>query len=81
MRFMLAVKPKGHEETTLDGARRAYHFINSAPLSDANFNLTVNFLEYWEYPTKGSTRHFQNLCSIFSMLMMLSLETTIFTDK
>ncbi|SET52297.1 hypothetical protein SAMN05216326_1332 [Nitrosomonas marina] len=31
---------------------------NGAPLNDANFELEVNFLEYWEHHPSGKTQHF-----------------------
>lgn len=33
-------------------------YLNNAPLNDANFELEVNFLEYWEIKPKGKTTHF-----------------------
>ncbi len=74
MRFVLGVKPGDHAElfdrvasspaTRVvetqgeDGARRRYRFLNGVPLNDANFDLEVNFLEYWETGPKGREQHF-----------------------
>jgi hypothetical protein len=136
MRFILGVKPDDHKylfdwvlhskceehtEVDIDGTTHHYRFINQVPLNDANHELHVNFLEYWEVKKEGKKQHFswvtdfwlskdnvklimrggrarwkienetfntlknqgynfehnyghgnKNLCSIFTMLMMLS---------
>ena len=41
-----------------DGVRHRFRWLNGAPLNDANFDLEVNFLEYWETAPGGKTRHF-----------------------
>jgi hypothetical protein len=73
MRFILGVKPddhsflfdwilnskcEEHEEVDQNGTKHHYKFINNVPLNDANFDLQVNFLEYWEIKPNGSTQHF-----------------------
>ncbi len=74
MRFILGAKPGDHEflfrwvdttpgtrtfETTdADGTTHRFRYLNGAPLNDANFELEVNFLEYWELKPNGKQRHF-----------------------
>ncbi len=73
MQFILGVKPKDHtflfewiehaqcieyEKIDEDGTKHRYRFINGVPLNDANFNLEVNFLEYWEIKSNGKEQHF-----------------------
>jgi len=73
MRFILGIKPKDHtflfdwvnhsecieyEQTDSDGTKHRYRFINGIPLNDANFDLAVNFLEYWEIKPDGKEQHF-----------------------
>lgn len=68
MKFIISVKPDGnkflfdwiahekcveYEEIGIDDIKRKYKFANNVPLNDANFDLKVNFLEYWEYPKNG----------------------------
>jgi len=38
--------------------------LNNAPLNDANFELEVNFLEYWEIKPSGKTTHFSRVTDI-----------------
>ncbi len=49
-------------ETTLTDRQRFFRhrvrYLNGAPLTDANFDLEVNFLEYWEHGPDGSVTHF-----------------------
>jgi hypothetical protein len=49
-------------ETTFTGAYGYRHhfrrYLNAAQLNDANFDLEVNFLEYWEHAPDGSVTHF-----------------------
>jgi hypothetical protein len=40
------------------GYRHRFRYLNAAPLNDANFDLEVNFLEYWEHAPDGSVIHF-----------------------
>ena len=74
MRFILGAKPGDHahlfqwvettpgtevvEMTDADGVRHRFRYLNGAPLNDANFELEVNFLEYWEFKPNGKERHF-----------------------
>ena len=74
MRFVLGAKPGDHEflfqwvDTTpgtrafetadADGTRHRFRYHNGAPLNDANFELEVNFLEYWELKPNGKQQHF-----------------------
>lgn len=47
-----------HEETDKQGIVHRFRYLNNAPLNDANFELEVNFFEYWEIKPNGKTRHF-----------------------
>jgi hypothetical protein len=74
MRFILGAKPSDHEflfdwvatsEHTQEIAwedeqhiKRRFRFLNGVPLNDANFDLEVNFLEYWETQPSGKALHF-----------------------
>ena len=74
MRFILGAKPGDHahlfqwvettpgtevvEMTDADGVRHRFRYLNGAPLNDANLELEVNFLEYWEFKPNGKERHF-----------------------
>ena len=73
MRFILGAKPEDHtflfdwvshstvetlEKIEKDGTRKIYRWLNSAPLNDANFDLEINFLEYWEERPDGKRWHF-----------------------
>ena len=75
MRFVLGVKPGDHgflfqwvdttpgtrtfETTDAKGVRHRFRYLNGAPLNDANFQLEVNFLEYWERkPNNGKQQRF-----------------------
>ena len=74
MRFILGAKPGDHahlfqwveatpatkvvEIVDTDGVRHRFRYLNGAPLNDANFELEVNFLEYWEFKPNGKQRHF-----------------------
>ena len=44
--------------TDADGVQHRFRYLNNAPLNDANFDLEVNFLEYWETLPSGKTQHF-----------------------
>ena len=73
-RFMLGAKQNDHTflfdwvdsseattETTLtdrQGVRHRFRYLNGAPLNDANFDLEVHFLEYWEHTPDGGVTHF-----------------------
>ena len=74
MRFILGAKPGDHahlfqwvgttpemktlETTDDDGTVHRFRYLNGAPLNDANFQLEVNFLEYWEFKPNGRQPHF-----------------------
>lgn len=73
MSFILGIKPddhkflfewvnlatcETHEEVDKKGVVHRYRFLNDVPLNDANFDLKVNFLEYWEIHPNGKTKHF-----------------------
>jgi hypothetical protein len=74
LRFILGVKQTDHkflfdwvaqtpataeyEITDEKGYHHRFRYLNSAPLNDANFDLKVNFLEYWETSPKGKVNHF-----------------------
>ena len=74
LRFILGAKQGDHTflfdwvertaqtaETTLtdqQGFRHRFRYLNGAPLNEANFDLEVNFLEYWEHAPDGTVTHF-----------------------
>ena len=74
MRFILGAEPGDHahlfqwveatpatkvvEILDADGVRHRFRYLNGAPLNDVNFQLEVNFLEYWELKPNGKQRHF-----------------------
>jgi hypothetical protein len=73
MRFILGVKPDDHEflfdwvfhsrcdeyeEVDLKKVTHRYKYIHNVPLNDANFDLKIHFLEYWEIKPNGETLHF-----------------------
>lgn len=73
MRFILGAKPTDHtflfdwvsksryteyEETDKHGTKHRYRFINQVPLNESNFDLNINFLEYWEEKKNGDKQHF-----------------------
>lgn len=74
LRFMLGAKPSDHtylfdwvagtpatrevEFTDAKSVRHRFRYLNGAPLNDANFDLEVNFLEYWEHTPDGKVTHF-----------------------
>ena len=74
LRFILGAKPSDHtflfdwvahsertaEVTFTDasGVRHRFRYLNGVPLNDANFDLEVNFLEYWEQAPDGTAQHF-----------------------
>ena len=73
-RFILGTKQKDHkflfdwidqtadtahcEHTDEAGVSHRFRYLNGAPLNYANFDLEVNFLEYWETRPDGKTLHF-----------------------
>ncbi len=74
LRFILGAKQGDHtflfdwvaataqtaEATITDrqGFRHRFRYLNGAPLNEANFDLEVNFLEYWEHAPDGTVTHF-----------------------
>ena len=74
LRFILGAKPDDHqflfawvdqtpttaEDTVTDaaGTRHRFRYLNGVPLNDANFDLEVNFLEYWETKPNGQVTHY-----------------------
>jgi hypothetical protein len=74
MRFILGAKQSDHgflfdwvnhsretdtyEHTDDKGVHHRFRYLNVAPLNDANFELEINFLEYWETKPGGKTQHF-----------------------
>ncbi|MCP4089031.1 MAG: transposase [Gammaproteobacteria bacterium] len=74
MRFILGAKQSDHgllfdwvdhsrETDTYEciddkGVVHRFRYLNGAPLNDANFELEINFLEYWETKPGGKTQHF-----------------------
>jgi hypothetical protein len=74
LRFILGAKPSDHtflfdwvaataqtaEATFTDeqGFRHRFRYLNGAPLNASNFELAVNFLEYWEHAPDGTVQHF-----------------------
>ena len=56
----VAATPQTAEATFTDekGFRHRFRYLNGAPLNDANFDLEVNFLEYWEHAPDGTVTHF-----------------------
>ncbi len=73
MKYIIGVKPKDHvylfdwvkyakainfEHIDNLGFHHQYRFVNDVPLNDANSEVKVNFLEYWETDKKGRKKHF-----------------------
>ena len=74
LRFILGARPSDHtflfdwvaateqtaETTFADerGFRHRFRYLNGAPLNESNFELEVNFLEYWEQAPDGTVQHF-----------------------
>lgn len=49
---------KTAEFTDKKGIQHRFRYLNKAPLNDANFELEVNFIEYWEIQPSGKIQHF-----------------------
>ncbi len=47
-----------HEFTDDKGTHHRFRYLNGAPLNEANFDLEINFLEYWETKPNGKITHF-----------------------
>ncbi len=74
MRFILGAKQSDHtflfdwvrhstetktdEYTDDQGVHHRFRYLNDVPLNDADFELEVSFLEYWETRPNGKTQHF-----------------------
>jgi hypothetical protein len=79
MKYILGVK-EGDHDYLFDWVRYAeatefeyideekfhhkFRFVNQVPLNDANHDLKVNFLEYWETDKKGEIKHFSWVTNI-----------------
>jgi hypothetical protein len=46
------------EQTDEKDVTHRFRYLNNAPLNDANFELEINFLEYWEIKPNGKSTHF-----------------------
>ncbi len=74
MRFILGAKQSDHgflfdwvshtkatktvELIDSKGVHHCFRYCNQVPLNDANFQMQINFLEYWETKASGKTQHF-----------------------
>ncbi len=74
LRFILGAKQSDHtflfdwvehtpdtasyECTDNKGVHHRFRYLNNAPLNDANFELNINFIEYWETSPSGKIQHF-----------------------
>ncbi len=74
LRFILGAKPGDHkflfdlvnrsrsvkraEFSDEEGIMHEFRYLNKAPLNDANFDLEVNFVEYWEKHPDGKKQRF-----------------------
>ena len=47
-----------YEYTDKQGVLHRFRYLNNAPLNYANFDLEVNFFEYWEINPSGKIQHF-----------------------
>jgi hypothetical protein len=79
MKYIIGVKPGDHkflfdwvahsektehEYVDKEGTKHKFSFVNTVPLNDANFDLEVNFIEYWEEDKKGKKQHFSWITDI-----------------
>ncbi len=71
MRFILGAKQSDHgflfdwvshtkatktvELIDSKGVHHCFRYCNQVPLNDANFQMQINFLEYWETKASGKT--------------------------
>lgn len=53
-----AKQTQHYEYTDASGTYHRFRFLNSVPLNDANYDLEVNFIEYWETKASGKIQHF-----------------------
>jgi hypothetical protein len=51
-------KKQRYQHMDEQGTLHEYEWVSSVPLNDSNFDLKVNFLEYWETDKKGKKQHF-----------------------
>ncbi len=56
----VANTPATQQDEIIDeqGVTHRFRYLNGAPLNDSNFELEVNFLEYWEIKPNGKRQHF-----------------------
>jgi hypothetical protein len=47
-----------YEVTDDEGAHHRFRHLNGAPINETNFELEINFLEYWETKPNGKVTHF-----------------------
>ena len=47
-----------HEQVDEKGVIHRFRYLNHVPLNDSNFEVEVNFLEYWEIKPNGKSTHF-----------------------
>jgi len=47
-----------HAVTDEQGIQHRFRYLNGAPLNEANFDLKVNFLGYWQTTPDGKVTHF-----------------------
>lgn len=40
------------------GVHHRFRYLNGVPLNEANFELEINFLEYWQHAPQGAVQHF-----------------------
>ena len=74
LRFILGAKQSDHQYlfqwvnsakqtqtyayTDASDTHHRFRFLNGVPLNDANYDLEVNFIEYWETLKSGKKQHF-----------------------
>ena len=49
---------KEHQIITKDSTTHKFKYINQVPINYSNFNLLVNFIEYWEISSTGNEQYF-----------------------
>jgi hypothetical protein len=89
LRFILGAKQNDHtylfdwvaatpetrevEFTDAEGVRHRFRYLNGAPLNESNFDLEVNFLEYWEHTPDGKvTERSRGLQILISLAQIAS---------
>lgn len=53
-----AKQTRHYQYTDESSTQHRFRFLNGVPLNDANYDLEVNFIEYWETTRSGKTQHF-----------------------